>query len=78
MIVTTRHLFTIPGYSARRGFCRGQSKEWAKRLGLDWKAFVRDGIDSDVLIATGNGMALALVTWAQTCAATEAKDEAHG
>jgi len=67
VIVTTRHLFTIPGYSARRGFCRGQSRAWFRRHGLDWRAFVKCGIESQVLVATGDGLALALVEWAQQC-----------
>lgn len=75
MRVTTRHLFTIPGYSARRGFCRGQSREWARRHGLDWRAFVKQGIDAEALEATGDGLALALVKWAREC---EAKECARG
>jgi hypothetical protein len=65
LVVTTRDLFTIPGFSTRRGFCRGRSGEWAKRHGIDWKDFKRNGIDADVLLATGDGFALALVEWAR-------------
>lgn len=75
MIVTTRHLFTIPGYSPRSGFCRAGARDWARRQGLDWKDFVRNGIPSETLEATGDGFALALVKWARECAAREA---AHG
>lgn len=71
LIVTTRHLFTIPGFSKRPGFCRGQSREWARRHGLDWQDFVHNGIDAAQLEATGDGLALALVEWARTCAAQE-------
>lgn len=67
LIVTTRHAFTIPGFSTKPGFCRGQSKAWAKANGLDWNAFVRDGIPAETLIAIGDGFALALVEWARTC-----------
>lgn len=65
LIVTTTDVFTIPGFSKRRGFCRGLSKEWAKRQGLDWDDFKRNGIDADVLLATGDGFAIALVKWAR-------------
>ena len=61
MRVTTRHLFTIPGYSRRRGFCRDKSRAWAKRHGLDWREFVRNGIDAAELEKTGDAFALALV-----------------
>lgn len=67
LIVTSPHLFTIPGFSTRPGFCRGQSKAWAKANGIDWKAFVRDGIPAETLAATCDGFALALVDWARTC-----------
>nr|WP_078997101.1 hypothetical protein [Lysobacter enzymogenes] len=67
MIVTTKHLFTIPGFSRRSGFCRGKSRAFFQRHGLDWRAFVRDGIASEYLEATGDALALALVKWACDC-----------
>jgi hypothetical protein len=75
MIVTTRHLFTIPGFSPRPGFCRDKTRAWATQQGFDWKDFVRNGIDAEKLEATGDGFALALVAWAREC---EAKERAHG
>lgn len=67
MIVTTRHLFTIPGYSKRDGFCRDRSKAWFRAHGLDWRDFVENGIDSQKLEATGDALADALVKWARDC-----------
>lgn len=75
LIVTRRHLFTIPGHSRRPGFCRGQSREWFRRHGLDWQVFIRDGIPAEQLLATGCGLAQALVDWAREC---EAKERADG
>lgn len=69
LIVTTTHLFTIPGFSKRRGFCRGKAKAFCARHGLDWREFVRVGVSAEVLEATGDGMALALVAWARECEA---------
>lgn len=69
MIVTRRHLFTVPGFSKRPGFCRDKSKTWFASHGLDWRAFVRDGIDEQVLLATDDAMALAVVRWAHQCEA---------
>ena len=74
MIVTARHLFTSPGYSKRRGFCRGKSREWFRAHGLDWRDFVRHGIAAETLEATGDGLALALVAWARACALQEGSD----
>lgn len=72
LIVTTRHLFTVPGYSPRPGFCRGKSRDFFRAHNLDWQAFVREGIPAEELEATGDGLALALVAWARKCEATEA------
>lgn len=65
MIVTTRHLFTIPGYSKRAGFCRGKSAAWFRAHGLDWSHFVKHGIPAETLEATGDGLAIALAKWAR-------------
>jgi hypothetical protein len=75
LIVTTRHVFTIPGFSTRPGFCRGQARAWAARQGLDWRDFVRNGIDAEQLLATGDGFAIALVEWARKC---EAQGQGNG
>lgn len=74
MIVELRHLFTIPYFTSGRGFCRGKSKAWFKRHGLDWRDFVRNGIDEQQLLDTGDGMAAALVKWAHECEARERAD----
>jgi hypothetical protein len=75
VIVTARHLFTIPGYSKRRGFCRSGARAWFLTHGLDWRHFVAHGIPSETLEATGDGLALALVKWAREC---ELKEQADG
>lgn len=75
MIVTTRHLFTVPGFNPRGGLCRDGTRAWAKRQGLDWRNFVRNGIAAETLEATGDPFALAVVKWAREC---EAKEQAHG
>ena len=67
LIITTGHLFTIPGYSPRPGFCRGGARRWFDAHGLDWQAFVRHGIPAEHMEATGDGLALALVRWAREC-----------
>lgn len=71
LIVTTRHLFTIPGFSKRGGFCRGKSRAFFDAHGLDWKDFVTNGIAAEKLEATGDSLALALVSWARECVEAE-------
>ncbi|ODT97256.1 MAG: hypothetical protein ABS82_00970 [Rhodanobacter sp. SCN 67-45] len=79
MIVTTRHMLTIPGFTARGGFCRTGSQAWARSHGLDWHAFVLHGIEEEKLLAT-DAFGVALVEWAHQCAAAEQadKEQAHG
>jgi hypothetical protein len=75
MIVTTRHMLTIPGFTARGGFCRTGSRAWARSHGLDWGDFVLHGIAEEKLLAT-DAFGVALVKWAHQCAAADAADAA--
>jgi len=43
------------------GYCSRGMRNWFKRNGLDWSRFVRDGLPAEVLIATGDAMAVELV-----------------
>ena len=58
------HLRTIPYFGARPGFCSRGARAWFDRHGLSMREFVHHGIDEEVLLATGDGMAEALVRWA--------------
>lgn len=72
LIVTTRHLFTVPGHNRRAGFCRNGARAWCARHGIDWRDFVHNGIAAERLEATGDALAMAVVDWARKCEA------AHG
>lgn len=67
VIVTTKHLFTIPGFTRRAGFCRGGTRTFFAAHGLDWRDFIHNGIAADKLEATNDAMAHALVEWARKC-----------
>lgn len=41
--------------------CAKGAREFFKRHNLDWSAFVKDGIDSEILEMTGDAMALKVV-----------------
>lgn len=69
MIVTMQHLRTVPYFSARGGYCARGARAWFERHGLDFRAFVRDGLDESAFLGTGDGMAAALVRWAHECEA---------
>lgn len=47
-------------------YCAGGARRWAARIGLDWAAFVRDGIEAAALEATGDAMALKLVQYVRS------------
>lgn len=41
--------------------CSRGARAWFVRHGLDWAAFLREGIQDDVLLATGDAMAIRVV-----------------
>ena len=67
LIVTTKHLFSVPRHSTRPGQCRGGARDFFRAHGLDWQDFVRNGIAAERLEATGDAVALELVAWARAC-----------
>lgn len=50
LIVTIEHMRAA-------GYCSSGAREFARRHGLDWLGFVRDGIPVEQLLATGDAMA---------------------
>lgn len=66
LIVTVQHLHTVPTWTTRTGYCAKQSRAFFAEQGLDWLAFVREGIDAEVLVATGNALALHLVEYVRS------------
>lgn len=59
-----QHLRTVPYFGTRGGYCARGTRAWFERHGLDFRAFVREGLPEETLVATGDGMAIALVRWA--------------
>lgn len=45
----------------RLGYCSGGVRAFFARHGLDYGAFLQEGVREDDLIATGDGMALAAI-----------------
>ncbi len=39
------------------GHCVAGAREWAKAYDIDFRDFIKNGIDADVLLATGDAMA---------------------
>lgn len=60
-VATSRNLIITRSHMDELGYCARGARRWFDRMGLDWPAFVRDGIDAEVLLATGDAMAARLV-----------------
>lgn len=65
LIVTIQHLHTVPTWTTRTGYCARQSRAFFAEHGLDWLAFVREGIPAQQLLDTGNALAAHLVEHAR-------------
>jgi hypothetical protein len=72
LIITTRHIFSVPRRGMRPGHCRAGAKAWFAAHGIDWREFVRDGVPAQRLVATGDAFALEVVEWARMVEATAA------
>ena len=48
------------------GLCVNGSRAWFERHGLDFRSFLRDGLDAETLLATNDAMALRVVEHART------------
>lgn len=70
MIVTIQHLRTVPAWNYKNGYCANKGREFFKRYGLDWKAFLDHGIEDEKLLATGNALAIHLVEYARSTQGT--------
>ncbi len=68
MIITMQHV-------RANGHCVLLTRTWFIRHNLDFKAFLKDGIESDILLATGDALALAVVEKARM---TEAQATQQG
>lgn len=54
--------FTITVSDLKRlGYCNKGARKWFESVGLDWNAFVKNGLPADVVLAKGDGMSERLV-----------------
>ena len=64
MKITMQHLRTLPIPGKKAGYCSRGTRQFFERNGLDWDAAKREGIDEEILLATGDAQAKAVVDWA--------------
>ena len=62
--MTTQTVITIDHVRAV-GLCVNGSRAWFVRNGLDFRAFLREGLDAQTLLATGDAMAQRVVEHAR-------------
>jgi hypothetical protein len=55
------HLRAARGFRRHPGICARGAKNWCATHGIDWRAFVRDGIPAQTLLDTGDALAERLV-----------------
>ena len=69
---------TIQDLRASR-FCFQVARPWFRRHGLDWQGFLADGLDAEVLVRTGDALALRVIAIAEAREAVEAgQDRSDG
>ena len=59
ILITTRHIYTVPAWSGDIGFCARGARAWFARYDLDWSNFVQNGLPASVLIEVGDDHRLA-------------------
>ena len=62
--MTTQTVITIDHVRAV-GLCVNGTRTWFARHNLDFRAFLRDGCDAEILLSTGDAMALKVVDFAR-------------
>lgn len=61
MKITMQHLRSVKGFTAKPGFCAHGVRAWFARHNMDYTDFLKNGVDEEVLLATNDPMALAVV-----------------
>jgi hypothetical protein len=54
---------SVPVSGRKPGYCVPGCRLFADRYGLDMRSFVREGIEAEVLLATGDAMAAHIVNY---------------
>ncbi len=68
---------TVQDLRASR-LCFQGARPWFARHGLDWQAFLRAGLEAEVLAATGDVLALRVIAIAEAREASAEKEDQLG
>lgn len=69
VIVTLKHVLTVPMYRDRAGLCRLGTRRWVQAHGWDFRQLVKTGLPVEELEKVDDVMAQAVAKWARECAA---------
>jgi len=61
MKITLEHVRNVQGFSKKGGICWRKQREWLVRHGINPRDFLKHGVDEEVLLATGDPVAEAIV-----------------
>lgn len=61
MKITMVHMRQVRGFAAKPGFCRRGIRTWFTQRGLDFDDFLKNGVDEEVLLASKDPLAIAVV-----------------
>ena len=61
MIITMKDVRLTEGFSRRKGLCARGTRAWFDKYKLDYSDFLKNGIDEEVLLSTGDAFAIAVV-----------------
>lgn len=56
--MTTERVLVNMRHVRKARLCSRGVRDFLEKHGLDWQAFLKEGIDADLLIATGDAMAI--------------------
>lgn len=56
-----KHIRNVRGFTKKPGFCARGVRNWFQRHDLDYSDFLKNGIDEEILLATNDPMARAVV-----------------
>lgn len=61
MIITMADVRATKGFNTRDSLCAKGARRWFEQNGLDFRDFLKNGIDEEILLNVGDAFAVAVV-----------------
>lgn len=72
MQIYAYHLYSVPNFNGGTGYCAAGCREWFAAHNLSWADFVANGIEEQLLAATGDELAHRVIAHAHAMAEEQA------